>query len=203
MDRLRCCFVGCLSFLVFSGFAGAASEQATRLRSSNGLSPYTPADSFLNANFVADETEPAYVFGKVEDFVKSRSCPTAWLMEEGEIKRVTAKEQPSGPIEYSLYLEEDCPGRVIHYVFVDRSRANSAQWMEWRKQFHKSKTDPQYGAAKAVLEEATRNGFAVGAELRFVTENGELVLKKPEEALTSELKAQPVYDLKQGRPITP
>jgi hypothetical protein len=150
---------------------------------------------------VADEVEPGFVFGTVAGFVKARSCPTAWLMEEGERQRVEAKEPSSGPIEYTLYLEEDCPGKVIHYVFVDRSQANSAQWMEWRKQFHKSKTDPQYGAVKTILDEATRNGFAVSAELRFVVADGELVLKRPEDVLIQELKFQPLYDLKQGKPI--
>jgi hypothetical protein len=201
MRRLCCVLMGGFSVLICCGVAWAASEQAMKLRTNNGLSICVPADNFLTGNFVADEVEPGYVFGKVADFVKTRSCPATWLMEEGEIERLEAREKSSGPIEYTLYLEEDCPGKVIHYVFVDRSQADSAQWIEWRKQFHKSKTDPHYGAVKAVLEEASRNGFAVSAELRFIVVDGELELKRSEGILIKELQFQPLYDLKQGRPI--
>jgi len=138
----------------------------------------------------------------VRDFVKARSCPTAWLIEEGEKKRVAAWDRQSGPIEYTLYLEEDCPGKVAYYVFVDRSEANLSQWMNWRQQFHKNKVEPQYGTVKTGLEQAAQNGFPVGAELRFVEVNGDLSLKKPEEVLIAELKWQPIYDLKQGKAVT-
>lgn len=203
MSRIRCIVVGFCVTLAFLGVAGAGSEQATKLRSMNGLSPYSPAAGFLAANFVADEADPAFVFGKVGEFAKSRGCPTAWLMEEGERQRVEKKDQAAGSIEYTLYLEEDCPGKVMYYVFVDRSQADSARWLEWRKQFHKSKADPHYGAAKTALEQASRNGVTVGAELRFVAENGDLVLKRTEDLLTKEIKLQPIYDLRQGKTLTP
>ena len=74
--------------------------------------------------------------------------------------------------------------------------------MEWRKQFHKSKAEPQYGAVKAALEQAAQNGFPVDGELRFVEIQGELLVKRAEDLLTSELKFQPVYDLKQGKAVT-
>ena len=151
---------------------------------------------------MADEVEPAFVFGKVRDFVKSRSCPTTWLIEEGEKKRIEARDSQSGPVEYTLYLEEDCPGKVVYYVFVDRSHADIAQWMQWRQKFHgKSKTEPQYGAAKFSLEQPAQNGFPVEAELRFMEINGDLSLKKPEEVMVGELKFQPIYDLKQGKAV--
>jgi hypothetical protein len=189
-------------FLAFFGVVWAASEQAMKLRGQQALSAFTPPESFLGGNFVADEVEPGYIFGKVKDFVQSRSCPTSWLIEEGERKRIEARGSQSGPVEYTLYLEEDCPGRDVYYVFVDRSQANAAQWMEWRKQFHKSKAEPQYGAVKAALEQAAQNGFPVDGELRFVEIQGELLVKKAEDVLTSELKFQPVYDLKQGKAVT-
>ena len=180
----------------------AASEQATKLRSTNNLSTYSPPETFVSGNFVADEIEPAYIFGKVGDFVKSRSCPTTWLIEEGEKKRIDAREGQSGPVEYTFYLEEDCPGKVTYYVFVNRSQANVDQWMQWRQKFHgKSKTEPQYGAAKTSLEQAAQNGFPVEAELRFMEINGDLLLKKPEEVMIGELKIQPIYDLKQGKAV--
>jgi hypothetical protein len=77
---------------LFGGFGvtGAASEQAMKLRGTNGLSPYAPSEGFLAGNFVADEVEPGFVFGKVRDFVAARSCPAAWLIEEGESKRIEA-----------------------------------------------------------------------------------------------------------------
>lgn len=202
MRRFGSMLLGILMIVGLSAVTWAASEEAAKLRNKNALSEYSPPDTFLSGNFVADEVEPAYIFGKVKDFVKSRSCSTAWLIEEGEQKRVTAWDKQSGPMEYTLYLEEDCPGKVAFYVFVDRSQANVAQWMQWRQQFHKSKAEPQYGAAKAGFEQAAANGFPVDAELRFLEINGDLSLKKPEDVLVGELKFQPIYDLKQGKAVT-
>jgi hypothetical protein len=190
--------------LVLSSNAWAASEQATKLRGDNGLSPFMPAESFLSGNFVADEVDPGFIFGKVNDFVKTRSCPTTWLIEEGERKRLESKNPQADPAEYTHYLEVDCPGKITYFVFVDRSQANTAQWMEWRRRFHgKSKTEPQYGAVKAALEQATQNGFPVEGELRFVEVDGTLLVKKPEDILTGELKFQPIYDLRQGKAVAP
>jgi hypothetical protein len=162
------------------GSASAASEQAMKLRARNGLSEYTPPEGFLAGNFVADEVDPGCIFGPVRDFVKSRSCPVTWLIEDGERNRIAAGGRQPSPIEYTLYLEEDCPGKVVHFVFVDRSRADTAQWIAWRRQFHKSKTEPQYSAARACLEQAARNGFPVEGELRFVEVDGNLLIGKPE-----------------------
>jgi hypothetical protein len=183
------------------GAAMAASESAMKLRGQNGLSEFAPPEAFLAGNFLADETEPAFIFGKVRDFTKSLACPATWLIEEGERKRIEARGQSSDPVEYSIYLEADCPGKVTYYIFVDRS-INSAQWLEWRRQFHKTKADPHYKEAKASLDQAAQNGFAVDAELRFVALNGDLLLKRPEDILTGELKFQPIYDLKKNQALT-
>jgi hypothetical protein len=202
MCRFGAVILGCSIALALFATAWGGSEQAVKLRSQNGLSEYTPPETFLAANFVADEVEPVFIFGKVRDFVKARSCPNTWLIEEGEKKRVDTWDRQSGPIEYTLFLEEDCPEKVTYYVFVDRSKADVAQWMQWRQQFHKNKVEPQYGAAKTGLEQAAQNGFPVGAELRFMEINRDLSLKKPEEVLIGELKWQPIYDLKQGKALT-
>jgi hypothetical protein len=194
--------LGCLMALALLAPARGASEQAKQLRAKNGLSEYTPPETFLSGNFVADEVEPVYIFGKVRDFVKARSCATTWLIEEGEKKRVAVWDPQSGPLEYTLFLEEECPEKVTYYVFVDRSKADVAQWMQWRQQFHKNKVEPQYGTAKTGLEQAAQNGFPVGAELRFMEIDGALSLKKPEEVLIGELKWQPIYDLKQGKAVS-
>jgi hypothetical protein len=192
--------LGAAIVLAICGAAGAASEQAMKLRSQNGLSVFAPPEEFLAGNFLADETDPAYIFGKVRDFAKSLACPATWLIEEAERQRIEARGQQSGPIEYSIYLEADCPGKVTYYIFVDRS-FNSAQWLEWRRQFHKTKAEPHYKEAKASLEQAAQNGFAVDGELRFVALNGDLLLKRPEDILAGDLKFQPIYDLKKNQAL--
>jgi len=200
MCRFRSTLWWVAFILAFSGAAAAASEQALQLRTQNGLSGFTPPEGFLAGNFLADETDPAYIFGKVGDFAQSLSCPANWLIEDAERKRIEARAQLTGPAEYSIYLEADCPGRIIYYVFVDRSY-DSAQWLEWRRQFHKNKAEPHYKQAKAGLEQSAQNGFTVEAELRFIALNGELLLKRPEAVLTGELKFQPIYDLKKNQAL--
>ena len=78
---------------------------------------------------------------------------------------------------------------------------NPTQWLEWRRQFHKTKADPHYKDAKASLDQAAGKGFAVDAELRFVALDGELLMKRPEDVLAGELKFRPIYDLKQNQPM--
>ena len=201
MRRMGSMLMGAAIVLVICGAAGAASEQAMKLRGQNGLSEFAPPEAFLAGNFLADETDPAFIFGKVRDFSKSLACPATWLIEEGERKRIEARDQQSGPVEYSIYLEADCPGKVTYYIFVDRS-FNSAQWLEWRRQFHKTKAEPHYREAKASLDQAAQNGFVVDAELRFVALNGDLLLKRPEDILAGDLKFQPIYDLKKNQALS-
>jgi hypothetical protein len=190
-----------MAFLfVCGGQATAGSGQAMQLRAQNGLSEFTPPAGFLAGNFLADETDPAYIFGNVREFARSLACPATWLIEAAERKRIEAQPQPSGPVEYSLYLEADCPGRIAYYVFVDRS-FNPDQWLEWRRPFHRSKADPHYKAAKASLDQAAQNGFTVAAELRFVAVNGDLLLKRPEDVLVGDLQFKPIYDLKNNRAL--
>lgn len=198
---IRSMLFGVSFFFALSGVTWAASDHAVKLRGKNVLSEYSPPEAFLLGNFVADEVEPGYIFGKVNDFVRSRPCPTTWLIEEGERKRIEGRQHQAGPVEYTLYLEEDCPGKLVYYVFVDRSQASATQWMEWRRQFHKSKTDPQYGAARVSLEQAAQDGFPVDGELRFVEVEGTLLLKKPEEVLIGEHAFPPIYDLKAGMAV--
>lgn len=200
MYRFRSALWGVALLLVFVGSAAAASEQAMKMRAQNGLSEFNPPEAFLAGNFLADETDPAYIFGNVREFAKSLSCPVTWLIEDAERKRIEARTQPSGPVEYSVYLEADCPGRVAYYVFVDRS-FNPDQWLEWRRPFHRTKAEPHYKEAKSSLDQAARNGVTVAAELRFITLDGELLLKRPEDVLAGELKFQPVYDLKKNQAL--
>lgn len=201
MHRMGSMLLGAAIVLVICGAAGAASEQAMKLRSPNGLSEFVPPEAFLAGNFLADETDPAYIFGKVRDFVKSLACPTTWLIEEAERKRIEVRGQQSGPVEYSIYLEADCQGKVTYYIFVDRS-FNPDKWLEWRQPFHRTKAESHYKEAKTSLDQAAQNGVTVNAELRFVALNGDLLLKRPEDVLIGELKFQPIYDLKKNQALT-
>ena len=201
---VRLFFVTALVVLALAGAATpgfTASEQALKLRQSGALSEYAPSEAFLAGNFVADEVEPHFIYGTVKDFVKSRSYPVAWLIEEGEKKRIDSRAEGAGPFECTIYLEEDRPGKVVHYVFIDRSQTDPAQWMAWRKQFHKSKAEGQYSGMTAELEQAAQKGFLVNGELRFIEYNGDLQLKRPEELLKGELKFEPRFDVKQGKAL--
>ena len=202
MPRLRSSiWCACLLLpLLLAGFAGAGSEQAAKLRGQNGLVAFAPPKAFLNGNFLADETDPAFIFGKVRDFASSLSCPTAWLIEDAERRRIENRGAQAGPVEYSIYLEADCGGKVAYYIFIDRS-LNPEQWLEWRRPFHRTKADPHYKEAKASLDQAAQNGVTVAAELRFVALDGDLLLKRPEDVLAGELKFRPIYDLKKNQPL--
>jgi len=122
-------------------------------------------------------------------------------MEEGEKARLQSRSDQ--PVEFTLYLEEDCPDKVVYYVFVDQSRLTPEQWLAWRHKFHKSKAEPQYGSTKSKLEQACAAGCGVGAELRFIQQDGELLTKSPEAVLLQELKFAPVYDLNRRQKLAP
>ena len=202
MTRLLPIFLGLL-FLVGNGSgAWGASAKAMALRQADGLTAFTPPEKFLAGNFVADEMNPGFIFGPVKAFAASRKCPTAWLIEEGAKDRPTGAGSPDTPGEYTVYLEEDCPDQVVYYVFVDQSGLTPQQWIEWREKFHKSKTGEEFAVAKSNLEQACEAGCGVGAELRFVQKNGDLISKSPEEVLRHDLKFAPIYDLNRRQKIS-
>lgn len=181
----------------------AASDKAMALRQANGLAVFTPSEKFLAGNFVADEINPGFIFGPVQAFVASRSCPATWLREEGAPKRPASLTNPDTPVEYTIILEEDCPEKVRYYVFLDQSGMTPQQWLEWRRQFHRSKADETFSAAKTKLEQACEKDCGVVGELRFIQQNGELVPRCPEEILRAELKIAPIFDLNQQKKISP
>jgi hypothetical protein len=196
MMRLTAIFLGVMLLAVNGSGALAASPKATALRQANGLATYTPPEKFLAGNFVADELNPGFIFGTVQSFAASRKCPTAWLMEEAAQNRPAGPDSPDKLAEYTLYLEEDCPDKVVYYVFIDQSGLTPQQWIEWRRKFHgQSKTDPEFADTKSKLDTACTAGCGVGAELRFIQKNGELLTKSPEEVLRVDLKFAPIYDL--------
>lgn len=181
----------------------AASAKAMELRQANGLTQFTPPAKFLAGNFVADEMNPNVIFGPVQTFATSRQCPTTWLIETKDKDRPAGPSGPDQVAEYTLYLEEDCPDKVLYYVFIDQTGMTPQQWIEYRHKFHgKSKTEPEYGPTKSKLETACQAGCGVGAELRFIQQNGEAVIKSPEEILLGELKVTPIYDLNKQKKIS-
>jgi hypothetical protein len=195
MMRLLPIFLGFLVLVGHGATALAASAKATALRQANGLAVFTPPEKFLAGNFVADEMNPGVIFGPVKSFAASRKCPTAWLIESGDKNRLAGSGATGTLAEYTLYLEEDCPDQVIYYVFIDQSGLTPQQWIEWRQKFHMSKAGEQFDTAKSKLEQACTAGCGVGAELRFIQRNGELVAKSPEAVLRQDLKFAPIYDL--------
>jgi hypothetical protein len=198
MKRLVPLLIGFLVVVGADSGAWAASAKAMNLRQANGLTQFTPPEKFLSGNFVADEMNPNVIFGPVGGFAGSLKCPTAWLIEAGDKNRQGSKDTPA---EYTLYLEEDCPDKVVYYVFIDQSALTPQQWIDWRQNFYKSKTGEQFDAAKSKLEQACTAGCGVGAELRFIQENGDLVPKSPEAILRGDLHYAPIYDLNQQQKI--
>jgi hypothetical protein len=202
MPRLWPIFLGILLLVGPGSAALAASPKAAAQRQANGLTAFTPTEKFLAGNFVADEMNPAFIFGTVKAFAASRKCPTTWLIEEGEKARLAGQGSPDQPVEYTLYLEENCPDKVVYYVFIDQSRLIPQQWIEWREKFHKSKTEPEYGSTKSKLDQACTEGCGVGAELRFVQVNVDLMAKSPEAFLLQDLKFAPIYDLNKRQKLS-
>jgi hypothetical protein len=203
MKRLFSLCLGLLLMVGTAAEAGMASKKARSLRRTNSLTTFTPPEKFLAGNFVADEMNPTVIFGTVKAFAASRKCPTAWLIEENEKKRLDSQGSSGTPMEYTIYLEEDCPDKVVYYVFIDQSGLTPQQWIEWREKFHKSKTEPEYGSTKSKLDQACKDGCGVGAELRFLQKNGDLLAKSPEEFLQRDLKIVPIYDLNQQKKVCP
>lgn len=202
MRRLFPIFLGFLLLVVNGSQTWAASQKALAQRQANGLTVYTPTEKFLSGNFVADEMNPGFIFGAVKAFAASRKCPTTWLIEEVAQKSLAGQGSQDKPVEYTIYLEEDCPEKVVYYVFIDQSSLTPQQWIEWREQFHRSKAEPQFGSTKSKLDQACKNGCGVGAEMRFIQKDGELMTKSAEEFLRADLKYTPIYDLNRQKKIS-
>ncbi|MGO9620341.1 MAG: hypothetical protein ACLPT6_02930 [Desulfobaccales bacterium] len=203
MKRLLPVFLGVLLAVANSSGALAASAKAMAQRQAQGLTAFSPPERFLSGNFVADEMNPAFIFGPVKAFAASRQCPTTWLIEEGGQNRLAGQGSTGTPQEYTIYLEEDCPDKVVYYVFIDQSGLTPQQWFEWREKFHgKSKTEPEFSEAKSRLDTACTAGCGVGAELRFIQKDGELLSKSPEAVLRDELHFAPIYDLNRQQKMT-
>ena len=157
----------------------------------------------MSGDFLARENEPNFVFGTVADFAAALACPAAWLIEEGEKERLSRYNLAADPLEYTVYLEEACPKGARAYVFVVQANQDAKKWLEWRKQFHKSKADGFYGNTLSRLEKAGANGVVPSSELRFLVLDGDLSVIPPEDYLVNTLKFRPKYDLKADKALTP
>lgn len=197
--RLLAAVLLCLLPSTAQGRGPVPSPIAQEMQKHGDLIPFSPSAEVLAGYFVADEAAPELVYGPLRDYVASRLCRTAWLIERGEKARLDRAAGQAAPLEYSLVLEEDCDDRVTHATFVLLRPADPKAWLEWRSQFHKSKTEGHYGAARARLEKAASDGFSVSGELRFFTLNEELLLRPVEQTLKADRRTRPVYDLVTGR----
>ena len=200
--RLLPIFLGFMLLMGNISTVLAVSQRARALRQTNGLIVYSPPEKFLASNFVADEVNPAFIFGPVKSFVSCRKCPTTWLIEEGAKNTLDKLSSLGQPAEHTLYLEEDFPDKVVYYVFIDQSDLTPQQRVDSGCQggcHHQSKTEPEYDPTKSSIAKACQDGCGIGSELRFIQKDGELLNQSLEEFLCQDLKFAPIYDLSQRK----
>lgn len=192
-----------LSMLMMIGLIMAplvvAAESAQSYREKNGLLPYAPPSWFLQGYFIAREKNPGYIFGMVQDFVKTLDGTTTWLIEDLERERVEVASGEGKNLEYSLYLEAVSPERTEYWVFVVLPHESAQAWFDARRAYHGRKAEGYYGKTRGQLEHAFSQGLNIKGELRFLIEKGDISLQSPEDAIVNRYKFQPVFDLSTGR----
>ncbi len=180
-----------------------AAESAHTFRQKNGLLTYAPPVWFLEGYFIAREKNPGYIFGTVQDFVKTLSATTTWLIEDLELEGLEAASAEGKNPEYSLYLEAVSPERTEYWVFVVLPHESAQAWFDARRAYHGRKAEGYYGKTQSELERALSQGLKIKAELRFLIEKGDISLESPEDAIMTRYKFQPVFDLSSGRWLKP
>ena len=176
-----------------------AAESAQSFRQKNGLLAYVPPVWFLQGYFIAREKNPGYIFGTVQDFVRTLGGTTTWLIEDLELKRVELASVEGKNPEYSLYLEAVSPQSTQYWIFVVLPYESAQAWFDARRAYHGRKAEGYYGKTQSELERALSQGLKIKAELRFLIEKGDLSLQSPEDAIMNRYKFQPVFDLNSGR----
>jgi len=176
-----------------------AAESAQTFRQKNGLLAYAPPVWFLEGYFIAREKNPGYIFGTVQDFVKTLDSTTTWLIEDLELKRVELASVEGKNPEYSLYLEAVSSQSTQYWIFVVLPHESVQAWFDARRAYHGRKAEGYYGKTQNELERALSQGIKIKAELRFLIEKGDLSLQSPEDAILNRYKFQPVFDLNSGR----
>ena len=176
-----------------------AAESAQTFRQKNGLLAYAPPVWFLEGYFIAREKNPGYIFGTVQDFVKTLGATTTWLIEDLELERLEVASAEGKNPEYSLYLEAVSPQHTEYWVFVVLPHESAQAWFDARRAYHGRKAEGYYGKTQSELEHALSQGIKIKAELRFLIEKGDLSLQFPEDVIMKRDKFQPVFDLSAGR----
>ena len=180
-----------------------AAESSKTFREKNGLLAYAPPVWFLQGYFIAREKNPGYIFGTVQDFVRTLGGTTTWLIEDLELKRVELASVEGKNPEYSLYLEAVSPQSTQYWIFVVLPYESAQAWFDARRAYHGRKAEGYYGRTQSELERALSQGIKIKAELRFLIEKGDLSLQSPEDEIRSRYKFQPVFDLSAGRWLDP
>ena len=176
-----------------------AAESSKTFRQTNGLLAYAPPVWFLQGYFIAREKNPGYIFGTVQDFVRTLGGTTTWLIEDLELKRVELASVEEKNPEYSLYLEAVSPQGTEYWVFVVLPHESAQAWFDARRAYHGRKAEGYYGRTQSELERALSQGIKIKAELRFLIKRGNISLLVPEDEIRSRYKFQPVFDLSAGR----
>ncbi|MBW2722137.1 MAG: hypothetical protein JRC67_07935 [Deltaproteobacteria bacterium] len=187
-----------LTFLMMTPLVVAAKSAQT-FRQENGLLAYAPPVWFLEGYFIAREKNPGYIFGTVQDFVRTLGGTTTWLIEDLELKRVELASVEGKNPEYSLFLEAVSPKGTEYWVFVVLPHESAQAWFDARRAYHGRKAEGYYGRTRSELERALSQGLKIKAELRFLIERGDISLQAPEDAILNKYKFQPVFDLSAGR----
>ena len=156
-----------------------AAESSKTFREKNGLLAYAPPVWFLQGYFIAREKNPGYIFGTVQDFVRTLGGTTTWLIEDLELKRVELASLEEKNPEYSLYLEAVSPQGTEYWVFVVLPHESAQAWFDARRAYHGRKAEGYYGRTQSELERALSQGIKIKAELRFLIEKGDLSLQVP------------------------
>lgn len=172
--------------------AMALSERALAYRKANDLIEYAVPKAFLEGSFVANEENPRYIFSSVNDLLKACVCKTTWLIEKGELQRIGGAQQNG--LEYTVYLEADCPDKTNYYAFVVQQNSDPEKWLKWRWQFHKNKAESEYGEARDRFKQAFEKGLHLAGELRFMVTDGELDMRNPEDVVLNDFRLVPIYD---------
>ena len=176
-----------------------AAESAQTFRQKNGLLAYAPPVWFLEGYFIAREKNPSYIFGTVQDFVRTLGGTTTWLIEDLELKHLELASVEGKNPEYSLFLEAVSPQGTQYWVFVVLPHESAQAWFDARRAYHGRKAEGYYGRTRSELERALSQGLKIKAELRFLIERGDISLQAPEDAILNRYKFQPVFDLSAGR----
>jgi len=91
------------------------------------------------------------------------------------------------------------PDQTVYWVFVVLPYESAEAWYNGKRSFHGRKAVAYYGKTRDEIARALALGFKMSAELRFLTENGEISPQVPEDVILHRYKFRPIFDLHTGR----